>query len=248
MSNIFDRQIKTFYRPIEAALRWCNLVPYEAQILQVNGSYPDKLASLFPQWPDLHRATEKIYDAVRNGELPYGCLGISVAFGTYVEPSQLTIRHTDLRRWMHVYYPDQKPSFLFESGRDAREKISLGAFLALQTDRDSLQRELTTLQHHLRDVLVDLQALGLERDDLKALIQRSGQLSERSELTYHHIIGALLALFLDKSPAGNPLSVFESQAAIVDAVIARYSDIPGLGKRTLDEKFAAANRSLKKNK
>lgn len=95
--------------------------------------------------------------------------------------------------------------------------------------------------------MVDLRAVGLERDDLKAMVKTHGQLSERSELTYQNIIGALLNLFLDQSPAGNPLSVFKSQSAIVDAVIARYSEVPGLSKRTLDEKFAAANRSLKKS-
>jgi hypothetical protein len=245
--SAFNPQSKTFYRPIDAALRWCNLIRYEAQIVQAALSRPEELASLFPQWPCLHAATEKIYDAIRNGELTYGCLGISVPTGSYVEPYQLTIRHSDLRHWMRIFYPDQKPSFLFGSGRDTHEKVSIGTFLALQADRDILLRELDKLQHHLQDILVDLQAIGLERDDLKSMVKTHGQLSERSELTYQNIIGALLQLFLDQSPAGKPLSVFKNQAAIVDAVIARHKDIPGLSKRTLDEKFAAANRSLKKN-
>ncbi|MDF5890264.1 hypothetical protein P4A93_01280 [Pseudomonas syringae pv. syringae] len=243
----FNPHSRTFYRPIDAALRWCNLIRYEAQIVQTALSRPEELACLFPQWPCLHAATEKIYDAVRNGELTYGCLGISVPNGSYVEPYQLTIRHSDLRQWMQIYYPDQKPSFLFGSSRDAYEKVSIGTFLALQADRDTLLRELDTLQHHLQDIVGDLQAIGLERDDLKAMVKTHGQLSERSELTYQNIIGALLNLFLDQSPAGHPLSVFKSQAAIVDAVIARHPDVSGLSKRTLDEKFAAANRSLKRN-
>lgn len=245
---VFNPHTKIFYRPIEAALRWCNLIRYEVQIMQAVWTYPEELASLFPQWQGLQETTAKIFDAIRNGELPYGCLGISVPTGTYVEPYQLTIRHSDLRHWMQVYYPDQKPGFLFESNRNTYEKVSIGTFLALQADRDSLLRELNTLQHHLQDTLVDLRAIGLERDDLKAMVQAHGQLSERSELTYQNIIGALLNLFLDQSPAGHPLSVFKSQSAIVDAVIARHQDVPGLSKRTLDEKFAAANRSLKKSK
>ncbi|PUB37143.1 hypothetical protein C8K58_1273 [Pseudomonas sp. GV047] len=80
------------------------------------------------------------------------------------------------------------------------------------------------------------------------MVKAHGQLSERSEITYQNIIGALVNLLLDHSPAGKPLSVFKNQAAIVDAVIARHQDVPGLSKRTLDEKFAAANRSLKKRK
>ena len=141
-----------------------------------------------------------------------------------------------------------QPAFLFGYDRNAHEKISVGALLALQADRDTLLRELNKLQQHHQDVLADIHAIGLERDDLKAMAKTHGQLSERSELTYQNIIGVLLKLFLDQSPAGNPLSVFKSQSAIVDAVIARHQDVPGLSKRTLDEKFAAANRSLKKSK
>lgn len=245
---VFNPQAKVFYRPIDAALRWCNLIYYEAQILQAVWSRPEELAALFPQWPGLCATTEKIYDAVRNGDLPYGCLGISVPMKTYVDPYQLTIRHSDLRHWMQVNYPDHKPAFLFESGSNAHEKVSLGTFLALQAERDALLRELDTLRHHHQDVLVDLQTIGLERDDLKEMVRTHGQLSERSELTYQNIIGVLVDLILDHSPAGKPLSVFKSQAAIVDAIVARHNDVPGLSKRTLDEKFAAAKRSLKKGK
>lgn len=245
-SKDFNWQAKTFYRPIDAALRWCNLTRFETQILQAVWSYPEELKHLFPQWPCLQRNTELIYDAIRNGELLYGCFGISVPLGATVEPSLLTIRHSNLRQWMQIHYPDQRPNFLFDSGDDAQEKISLGVYLALQVERDALLRERGILQRQLQDVEADLRALGLEQESLKSLVTAHGQLSERSEHTYLQIIGALLHTFLDSSPAGKPLSVFKSQAAIVDAVTARHNDIPGLSKRTLDEKFAAANRCLKK--
>ncbi len=245
---VFNPQTKLFYRPIEAALRWCNLIHHESEILEATRSRPKSVVDLFPQWPGLQATIEKIYDGIRNGELPYGCLGISVPTGTAVDPYQLTIRHPDLRHWMHVFYPDQKPAFLFESGRHTLENIRVGTFLALQADRDVLLRELNALQQQHQEVLLDLQAIGLERDELRSMVEAHGQLSERSELTYQNIIGALVNLILDKSPAGHPLSVFKNQAAIVDAVVARHMETPGLSKRTLDEKFAAANRSLKKSK
>lgn len=245
-STHFNPQVKIFYRPIDAALRWCNLIRFETQIVQAAWSYPDQLRLLFPQWPCLQTSIEVIFDAVRNGELPYGCLGISVLPGTPVELSLLTVRHSDLRHWMQTYYPDQRPGFLFESVDDTRDKVSLGVHFALQAERDALLRERNTLQLQHQDVEVDLQALGLERESLKELVKAQGQLSDRSEHTYLQIIGALLNTFLDVSPAGKPLSVFKSQSAIVDAVTARHNDIPGLSKRTLDKKFAAANRALKK--
>lgn len=244
----FNSQTKLFYRPIEAALRWCNLIHHESEILKAAWTRPDNFTDLFPRWPGLQATVEKIDDAVRNGDLRYGCLGISVPMGTYVEPYQLTIRHSDLLNWMRVFYPDQRPAFLFGPGRAPLETISLGTFLALQGDRDVLLRELKTLQRHHHELLVDLQTIGVERDDLKAIVETHGHLSERSELTYQNIIGALVSLFLDHSPAGKPLSVFKNQAAIVDAIIARHKDKPGLSKRTLDEKLAAANRSLNRNR
>lgn len=216
--------------------------------MQAAGSPPDKLQTLFPQWPCLRANTEKIYDAVRHGELPYGYFGISVPFGTPVEASLLTVRHSDLRYWMQIHYPDQRPEFLFSSANEHQHNVSLGVYFALQAERDALLRERNTLQSRLQDIETDLQALGLEQENLKALVKTHGQLSERSELTYQNIIGALVNLLLDHSPAGKPLSVFKNQAAVVDAVIARHQDVAGLSKRTLDEKFAAANRALKKSK
>ncbi|WP_413795116.1 MULTISPECIES: hypothetical protein [unclassified Pseudomonas] len=245
---VFHPQIKLFYRPIEAALRWRNLIHHEPEILKAAWSRPDNFTDLFSQWPGLQETVEKIDDAIRHGDLRYGCLGISVPMGTYVEPYQLTIRHSDLLNWMRLFYPDQRPAFLFGPSKEPLETISLGTFLALQADRDVLLRELKALQRQHHEILVDLQTIGVERDDLRAMIKTHGHLSERSELTYNNIIGALLNLFLEHSPAGNPLSVFRNQSAIVDAIVARYSEIPGLSKRTLDEKFAAANRSFKKNK
>lgn len=244
-SNNFNPHAKTFYRPIDAALRWCNLTRYETQIVQADWSCPEKLRIMFPQWPCLQANIEKIYDAVRNGELPYGCFGISVPLCTPVELTLLTVRHSDLRHWMQIYYPDQKPEFLFGAD-DTQGKISLGVYFALQAERDALLRERDTLQRQLQDIEADLQALGFEQESLKTLVKTQGQLSDRSEHTYLQIIGALVNTVLDVSPAGKPLSVFKNQAAIVDALTARHNDIPGLSKRTLDKKFAAANRALKK--
>lgn len=69
-------------------------------------------------------------------------------------------------------------------------------------------------------------------------------LTPRAETTYLNIIGGLLALMLGKSPAGKAQSVFDNQAAIISALLAHHADKPGIAQRTLEEKFAAANRSL----
>lgn len=235
---------KVAYRPIDAALRWCNLMAHETQVLKAAWHCPVALAHSFPQWPCLHTKVEKILDAVRHHELPYGCLGITVPMGTAVDPRQLTVRHIDLKQWMLHYYPDQRPAFLFGQPQDPPAIISIGTYLALQADRDALHLQLKQAQTTYQEVLAELQAIGLERENLKQLVDTQGIVSLRSELVYLRIIGALLALVLGHSPAGNPLSVFDSQAAIVSFLVAHHGDLPGISKRTLDEKFAAARRAL----
>ncbi|MNG41561.1 hypothetical protein D3C84_1308130 [compost metagenome] len=49
---------------------------------------------------------------------------------------------------------------------------------------------------------------------------------------------------LGSSESGRRHSIFDSQASIVDSITAHYGEVPGLGKRSLDEKFAAGRRSL----
>lgn len=244
MSDIFNPQSKIFYRPIDAALRWCNLFRYEAQIVQAAWSYPEQLSTLFPQWPCLHANTEKIFDAVRNQELPFGFFGVTVAPDTPIDCRLLTVRHTDLKWWMFHHYPDQRPTFLFGKLLAENEQISVDTYLTLRADREALEVELKASGAALRELLEELKAIGLERESLRALVKAQGKLSERSETGYQHVIGALLETLLGSSPAGKPNSVFDSQAAIVDSITAHYEGTPGLSKRSLDEKFAAARRSL----
>jgi hypothetical protein len=77
--------------------------------------------------------------------------------------------------------------------------------------------------------------------------ERANVLGGRAETTYLNIIGAMLVLMLGKSPAGKPYSVFDNQAAIIDALLGHYEDKPGISERTLEDKFAAAKRSLAAN-
>ena len=235
---------KGFYRPIDAAIRWCNLMAHESQILESANDCPAVLSTTFPQWPCLHANTEKIFDAVRNRELPFGYFGVTVAPDTPIDCRLLTVRHTDLKWWMFHHYPDQRPAFLFGKLLAENEQISFGTYLTLRADREALEVELKASDAALRELLDELKAIGLERESLRALVKAQGKLSERSETGYQHVIGALLETLLGSSPAGKPNSVFDSQTAIVDSITAHYEGTPGLSKRSLDEKFAAARRSL----
>ncbi|GAB5337049.1 hypothetical protein KUA23_14285 [Pseudomonas pergaminensis] len=243
-TNDYNPDAKLFYRPVEAALRWCNLMNYETEILEAMQQFPNKLKEKFPQWPCLHMNIEKILDAIRHGELAYGCFGAPVIMGTPVELDHITVRHIDLKIWMSRFYPEQRPTFLFERIPNQQEGISINTYLELQADREALQVKLKALEAAHEQLLSDLEAIGLERKNIHNLLKTNSKVSDRSESIYLHIIGAMVNLFLNESPSGKPFSVFRSQAAIVDALTAHHKNIPGITKRTLDEKFAAGKRSL----
>ena len=240
----YNPYAKVYYRPIEAALRWCNLMAHEAEVLEASWHSSAMLSEIFPQWPCLHANAERIRDAIHHGELPCGCFGMPASISATDDYNHVTVRHTDLRLWMSRYYPDERPAFLFGQSHDQQGAISIGSYLALQADRDALQLQVKSLESSYQQILDELRAAGLEKENIHDLLKANSKVSDRSETAYLHIIGALVSLFLDRSPSGKPHSVFRSQAAIVDALTAHHKNLSGITKRTLDEKFAAAKRSL----
>ena len=72
----------------------------------------------------------------------------------------------------------------------------------------------------------------------------STAIGSRERETLLNIIGGMLALLLGKTPAGKPQSVFESQAAVIHALLAHYDGKAGIAKRTLEDKLARAKHNL----
>lgn len=237
---------KLFYRPIEAAIRWCDLLAHETQILELAWNNSDRLINIFPQWPCLHATVDRILDAVRNQEIPYGALGITVNPGTPIDPRLLTIRHSDLKRWMFHYHPDQRPPFLFCRTTPDQESIHYSTFLILQADRDALRVQLKATEAKLQSLTGELKTAGLERDTLRLVAENKQELSDFSKTSFLNTIGALINIMLGSSQGGRKHSIFDSQASIVDSITAHYGGVAGLSKRSLDEKFAAGRRSLTK--
>ncbi len=83
----------------------------------------------------------------------------------------------------------------------------------------------------------------LERIDSTA-IEGKEAAGRRVETSYKNIIGALLQLLLGHTPSGKAHSLFKDQAAIIDGILASNPGKPGLSKRNLEAKFAAANQSM----
>lgn len=237
---------KAFYTPLEAAIRWCNLISHEEFIIRAVGDASIPSVGQFPQWGCLRANTEKIVDAINHGNIPYGRDGKTVPTGEHVAPARRTVRHSDLRKWMAEHYPDQKPAFLFdEIERKTHAAFNVDSFLALQAESKANLLNFEKMTSQLNEVSSKYYALVGERDSLKAMIDKQfATPSERSETTYLNIIGGLLELLLGESPSGKPYSSFETQDAIIEAMLAYNEDKQGISKRTLQEKFAAAKRNL----
>src|SRR3989344_6633577 len=75
-SSSFAFGAKTYYRPIEAAIRWAGLLRFEQRILETVGDRPLPKPDEFPRWPLLRLYTDRIYDGIAHGELIYGKGGV----------------------------------------------------------------------------------------------------------------------------------------------------------------------------
>lgn len=236
---------KPYYKPIEAALRWCNLVTHEAEILRATGEAILPPVNAFPQWPCLRANAEKILDAIHNKAMPYGRDGRVVKQGEQVAAHRLTIRHADLKVWMAQNYPDQKPKFLFdEIERNTHAAINRDAFVALQVERDALKARIDRAEAWAKVTIPEMNNLRAELDELRSLASKQAAPSARAETTYLNIIGGLLGLMLEVTPGGKKGSAYDSQAAIISALLAHHSGKPGIADSTLQQKFAEAKRSI----
>lgn len=233
---------RIFYRPIQAALRWSGLLRFEARILDAMSNKGIPGTSDFPRWPMLRLNTERIFDGLRNGELPYGRSGITSNDPALLDDPGLTIRHVDLKMWMTHFYPDQKPTFLFDDiERRLHQAIGIDAVQILLADREALKARLAEMEHSFDVLHEHHQALCEQIESRNA---ERNEVSPRSEATYRNIVGGLLGLLLGKSPSGKPYSSFETMESVISALLAHHPGRPGMAERTLWTKLAQARRHL----
>jgi hypothetical protein len=183
---------KLYYRPIEAALRWCNLISFENQVLVEVGKELLPPIGAFPQWPCLRLNTEKICTAIRDGELLYGRDGKTVVKGETVRKDRITVKHTDLRNWIQKTYPDQKPQFLFdEIERSTHSSINADTFRTLQADRDALKARVGKAEEWAKAMIAEKKILQDLIASLTAQVKEADPIDTRERNTLLSIIGVL---------------------------------------------------------
>lgn len=217
---------KICYRPIEAAIRWSELLDFESDIIEALGERCLPGSGEFPQWPKLRYFAERILDGMEHSELPF----LSAETHRRIKPLSAgpgpLIRHVDLKAWMTRYYPGDRPPFLFDGfERLIHPAVSVDALNILIAERDAARAQLATI--------------GRQSEYAKGCNP-----SQRGEATYLNIIGGLINLMLGKSPSGVPYSSFLTQEAIISAMVAHHRGAMGITDRTLQAKFALARRNL----
>lgn len=236
---------KVFYRPIEAAIRWAGLLRYKQAILSAISSVRYLPITIeCPRWEELRLCNDRIYDAIINGDLAYGRDGITLNDEVLLDSCDLTIRHVDLKRWMQAHYPEHRPGFLFSRAeRIVHPVITLEAGQAMLIERQALKAELEHCHRQHHALQESYNGLLKQSSEIPACSQCP--ITERAESTYLNIVGSMLDLMLGHSPAGTAYSSFNSQEAVVSALIAHHSGVMGITERTLNGKFALARRKLR---
>ncbi|AIA70881.1 conserved hypothetical protein [Pectobacterium atrosepticum SCRI1043] len=237
--------IKTFYRPIEVAIRWSHLMSSESEILKKLDEDPlFFLHYAYQTWPKLSLNQERVIDGLINGELRHSKRGVTSLTPVDLNDPDLSIRHVDLKNWMMSYYPNEKPDFLFSpEERLTPITINMNSVQILLAELEVMRIKNTALEVQRNNIKSDY--LSLNATYASVMMHPTQPiLGERSESTYLTIIGALISLYNQRSPSGKAYTLFNSQDAVISALIAHYGDKRGISKSTLESKFAQAKRQL----
>lgn len=240
------RAYHAYYPVPAAAMLWCGVPPDDAQEELNRISPHPHIRGVFthPFIPCFEVRCRIIHDAIESRTLPASRENGKVT-DEHIAPERRHVSREHLKAWIAKEHPADKPAFLFdEIERKTHAAIDADAFRALQADRDAARAELEKAKAWAADTIREMDAMRGERDSLRAMVDKASAPGERAETTYLNIIGAMLALMLGKSPAGKPQSVFDNQAAIIAALLGHHEGKPGISARTLEDKFAAAKRSL----
>lgn len=241
------RAYHAYYPVPAAAMLWCGVPPDDVQDELNRISPHPHIRGVFthPFIPCFEVRCRIIHDAIESRTLPASRENGKVT-DEHIAPERRHVSREHLKAWIAKEHPADKPAFLFdEVERKTHSSINADTFRALQADRDAARAELEKAKARAADTIREMEAMRGERDSLRAIVEKMNAPGERAETTYLNIIGALLGLMLGKSPSGQKLSSYDNQAAIISALLAHHEGKPGIAARTLEEKFAEANRSLK---
>jgi hypothetical protein len=234
----------TVYPVAVAAALWCGIPPEDIEESLSISTQTSRGVYKHPYIRCLEPRCRAIHDAIEKGLLPCSRENGKVV-QEHVANERRHVSRQHLKDWIAAQFPSDKPAFLFdEIERNTHAAINADSFRALQADRDALKARVEKAADEYRKLRSERDILIAERDALAEQIKNPQDPGPRAQTTYLNIIGAMVAVVLGKSPAGKPNSVFNSQSAVIDHVLAHYDGKPGISRRSLEEKFAEGKKSL----
>jgi hypothetical protein len=234
----------TVYPVRVAAALWCGIPPSEVDENLALCEETARGVFKHPYIQCLEPRCRAIHDAIEKGLLPCSRENGKVV-EEHVARERRHVSRQHLKDWIAAQFPSEKPAFLFdEIERSTHSAINLDAYQALKAERDGLRARLERAAEEYRKLRSDRDRLLAEKPVPAEVASPPKPLGPRAETSYLNIIGAMAELFLAKTPAGKPHSVFTSRGAVIDALVASYGDRDGISKRGLEDKFAAGRKSL----
>ncbi len=245
-----------YHVPVAAAL-WCGVPPDQvnAELRQAvaigQSNALSRVILRHPYIKCLEPRIRAIHQAIDEGKLAVCREDGRRVVDDHVAYERRHVYGSDLKEWAKDIAPSERPAFLFdEIERELHPGITLETYQSLQAAHDSKERTLVRTNGRIRE-LEDAKAnVEAERDSLKSMVERmSAQLNsappgERSETTYLNIIAGLVRL-LTPSPVQDLAGArYDSQAALIQALLDAFPSSQGISRRTLEERFASANRSI----
>lgn len=239
-------QVQAYYSfypvPVAAAL-WCDIPAEEVDQYLGESTQVGRAIFRHPYIPCLEPRCRAIHSAIESGKLTASRENGKPA-ADHISPERRHVSRADLKKFVSDEFPADKPSFLFdEIERNAHPSISAADFTALKAAYDLSERELEKAKRRIAELEGKLEQRNVEYQQLQH-INNSDTFSRRSKTTLLNITGGLIGLMLGKTPAGRDQSIYINQSAIIEALVTQYPNIPGISKRTLEEKFALAKNSL----
>jgi hypothetical protein len=193
-----------------------------------------------------------IHQAIDAGELPVCREAGRRISDEHVAYERRHVYGLDLKEWAKKIAPTERPVFLFdEIERGVHPAISVETYQTLQAAHDAKAHKLEQANARIRELEAEKSTIDAERHSLRSMVdQMSAQakgeprLGERQETTYLNVMGGLVRLLIPSDVQDLADVRYSSQGALIDAMLSAFPHKPGISRRTLEEKFAAANRSL----
>jgi hypothetical protein len=234
----------TFYPVPVAAALWCGIPEDQVHEVLKRCVVVKDAVLRHPTIECIEFRCRAIHDAIQNGQLDVAREN-GVRATDHVRADRRHVYLLDLKAWMAEKFPTDKPPLLFdEIERSAHPHITADTYRAVKADRDALKSKNDLLTEELESLIKENELLRVEKSAFESQRRKERNVGERSEATYIVIIAGLLSLLTGKTSLGKPNSIFRNQTAIVNAFLKDPALASKVSQRTLDAKFAEANRCM----